>query len=309
MNFEDAASSTLISGTQVRELPLNNRNYEQLVSLQPGVSYGGGDQLYIGLSNPAGETNAVSFSINGNRNSANNWTLDGADNVDRGSNLTLLAYLRRPGSRRTRHPGRQCRQHSPRSGRRPQLGTEPASIPALVQHRGLCSCSRRPRSPGQCASRHDQRTRISALGSFLLQKHQGDGGVRISVPRGVFQYLQPYELRFHQHIDDIESLRPGPLNARSTHSAGRPKVQLLETCFDRQRKRRTHSPGGRQAYVPSAIHQPPISNSWKLFREHSLSFLRLRSLTIHGAFDDLYIATCPALQSFACFIQNALALC
>lgn len=92
LNFQDATSATLISGTQVRELALNNRNYEQLVALQPGVSYGGGDQLYIGLSNPSGETNAVSFSVNGNRNSANNWTLDGADNVDRGSNLTLLAY-------------------------------------------------------------------------------------------------------------------------------------------------------------------------------------------------------------------------
>jgi hypothetical protein len=92
LNLQDATSATLISGTQVRELALNNRNYEQLVSLQPGVSYGGGDQLYIGLSNPSGETNVVSFSINGSRNSANNWTLDGADNVDRGSNLTLLAY-------------------------------------------------------------------------------------------------------------------------------------------------------------------------------------------------------------------------
>lgn len=92
LNFQDASSATLISGTQVRELALNNRNYEQLVALQPGVSYGGGDQLYIGLSNPSGETNTVSFSVNGNRNSSNNWTLDGADNVDRGSNLTLLAY-------------------------------------------------------------------------------------------------------------------------------------------------------------------------------------------------------------------------
>jgi hypothetical protein len=92
LNLHDATSATLISGIQVRELTLNNRNYEQLVALQPGVSYGGGDQLYIGLSNPSGQTNAVSFSINGNRNSANNWTLDGADNVDRGSNLTLLAY-------------------------------------------------------------------------------------------------------------------------------------------------------------------------------------------------------------------------
>lgn len=92
LNLQDATSATLISGTQVRELSLNNRNYEQLVALQPGVSYGGGDQLYIGLSNPSGQTNVVSFSVNGNRNSANNWTLDGADNVDRGSNLTLLAY-------------------------------------------------------------------------------------------------------------------------------------------------------------------------------------------------------------------------
>ncbi|MBS1821856.1 MAG: TonB-dependent receptor [Acidobacteria bacterium] len=92
LNFQDATSATLINGTQVRELALNNRNYEQLVALQPGVSYGGGDQLYIGLSNPSGQSNAVSFSINGNRNSSNNWTLDGADNVDRGSNLTLLAY-------------------------------------------------------------------------------------------------------------------------------------------------------------------------------------------------------------------------
>lgn len=86
----DAAG--LITGAQVRDLQLNNRNYEQLVALQPGVSYGGGDQLYIGLQNPSGETNTVSFSINGQRNSGNNWTIDGADNVDRGSNLTLLNY-------------------------------------------------------------------------------------------------------------------------------------------------------------------------------------------------------------------------
>jgi len=92
LNFQNADSATTISGTQIRELSLPNRNYEQLVALQPGVSYGGGDQLYIGLSNPNGETNVVSFSVNGNRNSSNNWTLDGADNVDRGSNLTLLAY-------------------------------------------------------------------------------------------------------------------------------------------------------------------------------------------------------------------------
>ncbi len=92
VELQTTAAAGLITGTQVRELALNNRNYEQLVALQPGVSYGGTDQLYIGLSTPAGQSTAVSFSINGQRNSGNNWTIDGADNVDRGSNLTLLNF-------------------------------------------------------------------------------------------------------------------------------------------------------------------------------------------------------------------------
>jgi hypothetical protein len=89
---ESANNASLITGHQLRELSLNNRNYEQLVSLSPGVSYGGGDQLFVGTTNPSGQTNVVSFSINGQRTSANYWTIDGADNVDRGSNLTLLNY-------------------------------------------------------------------------------------------------------------------------------------------------------------------------------------------------------------------------
>lgn len=89
--LQSATASNLINGTQIRELSLNNRNYEQLVALMPGVSSGAADQLYIGTTNPLG-TNTVSFAINGQRNSANYWTVDGADNVDRGSNLTLLNY-------------------------------------------------------------------------------------------------------------------------------------------------------------------------------------------------------------------------
>ncbi|HEY0308585.1 MAG TPA: TonB-dependent receptor plug domain-containing protein, partial [Acidobacteriaceae bacterium] len=93
INLENASSQGLISGTQVRELILNNRNYEQLLALQPGVVYGGtSDQLYIGNSLPGGTTNTVSFSVNGQRSSTNNWTIDGADNVDRGSNLTLINF-------------------------------------------------------------------------------------------------------------------------------------------------------------------------------------------------------------------------
>ncbi len=93
LNLENGMSQGLIDGTQVRELVLNNRNYEQLLLLQPGVSYGGAsDQLYIGNSLPSGTSNTVAFSINGSRPTSNNWTIDGADNVDRGANLTLLAY-------------------------------------------------------------------------------------------------------------------------------------------------------------------------------------------------------------------------
>jgi Carboxypeptidase regulatory-like domain len=93
LNLENGMSQGLINGTQIRQLALNNRNYEQLLLLQPGVSYGGAnDQLYIGTSLPAGTSNQVAFSIDGSRPTSNNWTLDGADNVDRGANLTLLSY-------------------------------------------------------------------------------------------------------------------------------------------------------------------------------------------------------------------------
>ena len=94
LNLENGMSEGLVSGTQVRELVLNNRNYEQLLTLQPGVAYGSAtnDQLYIGASLPSGTSAQVAYSINGSRPTANNWTIDGADNVDRGANLTLLAY-------------------------------------------------------------------------------------------------------------------------------------------------------------------------------------------------------------------------
>ena len=86
------ANATTIEGVQVRELSLSTRNYEQLVSLMPGVTASSTDQLYIGNSSPAGTAATMPYSVNGNRNSANNWTIDGADNVDRGSNLTLMMF-------------------------------------------------------------------------------------------------------------------------------------------------------------------------------------------------------------------------
>ena len=79
-----AEESGTVTGDQVRELALNNRNFEQLVLLQPGVTNQLGDEPGFGLSSN------TSISINGARQGANNWTVDGADINDSGSNGTLL---------------------------------------------------------------------------------------------------------------------------------------------------------------------------------------------------------------------------
>jgi hypothetical protein len=92
VDTQSVVPTGLITGTQMRELSLGTRNYEQLVSLMPGVSMGNVNQLYIGNSLPSGLAATVSFSINGQRNGSNYWTIDGIDNVDRGSNLTLSNF-------------------------------------------------------------------------------------------------------------------------------------------------------------------------------------------------------------------------
>ncbi len=92
VELQSVTAGGLINGTQVRELALNGRNWEQLVTLTPGVSDGGNsDTLYVGAFAPQG-TNLVTFSMNGGRREQNNYMVDGADNVDRGSNLTLLSF-------------------------------------------------------------------------------------------------------------------------------------------------------------------------------------------------------------------------
>jgi Carboxypeptidase regulatory-like domain/TonB-dependent Receptor Plug Domain len=92
VDTQSAAATGLITGTQVRELALSSRNYEQLVALMPGVTSDIGDALYAGVSAPSGNTNETAFSLNGSFGTGNNWTVDGADNVDRGGNFTLLNY-------------------------------------------------------------------------------------------------------------------------------------------------------------------------------------------------------------------------
>ena len=74
-----------MTSTQVKELPLNNRNFVQLATLAPGVSSDLTDEVGVGL------TSTVSLSINGARRNAVNWLVDGVSDVDVGSNITLLS--------------------------------------------------------------------------------------------------------------------------------------------------------------------------------------------------------------------------
>lgn len=89
---QTSQQQALVSGTMVRELALQNRHFAQLLALQPGVVSGASEGMYVGTTNPSGANNTVPFSVNGQRNSANNFTVDGADITDRGSNLTIINY-------------------------------------------------------------------------------------------------------------------------------------------------------------------------------------------------------------------------
>jgi len=83
IDTDTSAQAGTISGQQVRELELSNRNFEQLVTLQPGVVNQLGDEVGFGLSD------GTALAVNGARETANNWTVDGADINDSGSNATL----------------------------------------------------------------------------------------------------------------------------------------------------------------------------------------------------------------------------
>ncbi len=76
LDTSDAALSQLVSQQQVAELPLDGRNFVQLLFLSAGAVTIGGEQGTM----RQGEGNAIS--INGGRPEGNNFTLDGLTNND-----------------------------------------------------------------------------------------------------------------------------------------------------------------------------------------------------------------------------------
>ena len=83
--------SSLIGEKQVTELPLNGRNYSQLALMVPGVSPANGTPGGF-ASRGTGLNGGVDMSVNGNGSNNNLWTVDGVNNMDVGSNRTLLVF-------------------------------------------------------------------------------------------------------------------------------------------------------------------------------------------------------------------------
>lgn len=93
VNLQNNTASGLLNGTQIRELSVLSRNFVQLVTLQPGVASDmATDQIYAGASNPTGLSNQINIIVNGGRPSQQSWMIDGSEDLNRGSNLTLYAY-------------------------------------------------------------------------------------------------------------------------------------------------------------------------------------------------------------------------
>ena len=79
--------SGIITGAQVRELPLNGRNFLQLALLMPGVN--ATDNVNV---KDKGLLGGSDISVSGSAVTSNLWTVDGANNNDVGSNRTILVY-------------------------------------------------------------------------------------------------------------------------------------------------------------------------------------------------------------------------
>src|SRR3989442_15174843 len=86
VNTENGEVSNIMLGQQVRELPLNGRNFVQLTTLVPGAAVGESfDNKNKGLFS------GVDISFSGSPSVDNQWTVDGAANNDIGSPPTILS--------------------------------------------------------------------------------------------------------------------------------------------------------------------------------------------------------------------------
>lgn len=82
LQTDSSSLSSTIGQTAVQNLPLNGRNFVQLVQVQPGVNQGPPNGLDNG-TRPADLRQTATFSANGQDDVLNNEMIDGADNNER----------------------------------------------------------------------------------------------------------------------------------------------------------------------------------------------------------------------------------
>src|ERR1700733_1589006 len=83
LQADSATVSSTVTAKAVQDLPLNGRNFVQLVALVPGANPGAGNSLSSGGRPDDRRTNAAGLSVNGQDESLNNWVVDGIDDNER----------------------------------------------------------------------------------------------------------------------------------------------------------------------------------------------------------------------------------
>ena len=96
LNTNDASLGISLSTNEIANLPLNGRNFSSITLFQPGAVNSDPQGLTGSNAIERSTLNNGIVSINGNRNQANNYTLDGAD-LNEGQN-NLIAYNPAPDS-------------------------------------------------------------------------------------------------------------------------------------------------------------------------------------------------------------------
>src|SRR6202012_1607381 len=83
LQADSATVSSTVTAKAVQDLPLNGRNFVQLVALVPGANEGQGNGLSSGGRPDDRRTNAAGLSVNAQDSSLNNWVVDGVDDNER----------------------------------------------------------------------------------------------------------------------------------------------------------------------------------------------------------------------------------
>src|SRR5881296_3200750 len=86
---ENATVGTVIENKRIVEMPLNGRNFLQLASLSPNVSYGFSG-AGVADQRQGGSRASQSISVAGQRSAFNHFTLDGVENTDVNFNTYVI---------------------------------------------------------------------------------------------------------------------------------------------------------------------------------------------------------------------------